>query len=934
MRYDIILCLVFFILLLDYWLLRSKNRFTEKLSLKQKSLIAPVSLLVLAFVIIIFASHNFSVISGNETTFIEHNESLNEFSGSKPFNITPVDGVTLSAEENCLDKDREFIVKKLDEPQLEELVKYTSLLNQIPLAAIEVNAGLKEGECLPGFVKYEFDLEKLGVPAELREFCSILRISDDKKLFPLSSALNGSILVCESNNNSIIVIAMGVCVGYPIAMTGLEYLRNRIPDDDYAVVPFKGKTNADYNIIFPQKLLREEPSAELKKLLDKEQELWKIYGLDNKKDLKSNLENYSVYSSEPNAIMSLFRNKILMDPEFIDLQKTFRNHDWQMKNIWPKSIKTTVDNLVKSDDFLFKFVGFPSPGSVTDIYVINSKDGEKKCAEEKKIITASPYILVYKNNETYSNPNNLLLTLTHEMTHVLQDSRYFPLPRFERNPFVPYMEATAVMVEKAAFDYYLEKGIITDSTDITTANNEYQYLASSFLSPEYWGADDRNNSTYNNNHGYNASSFLMYLRDKYMPSVCKGDCAFVKSFLGKCARRLNIDSLKIIREILKIDNNELEENYKNFCEEIFENNKTSEIFNVISINDEKHINIKSINKITINNQPLSVNFIKSSVKKSENIKLKEIYVKDNQDQLEKIILNCSGFKSKTKAMDENGIVEFNVIPPLILQFINYNTKPNEKTFEFESIIFKEFTQPILKLDENNTLSITVSNTFKDRDSRFRYQFMVYNDKDEIVKTIDSSNSSIKIKLSDIDSKADFSGYKFSVKEVFKPRVANNGKEISGLESLKAPFPKATGLAKEMIFSGKYVYGAENITKEMQEHRNIAKNIFSKPQFANVTFHNRTYESMDIKFVYAKPRNNNNSEAYYIDLYYNYVLDNGKKDRTNYPIGYTELIRKDGMLIYESDTRKYYLDSDGKKLIYKELSSLKNSWSYCEASRVE
>lgn len=937
MRYDIILCLVFFILLLDYWLLRSKNRFTEKLSSKQKSLIAPVSLLVLAFVIIIFASHNFSVTSGNEIAFIEHNESLNEFSGSKPFNITPVDGVTLSAEENCLDKDREFIVKKLDEPQLEELVKYTSLLNQIPLAAIEVNAGLKEGECLPGFVKYEFDLEKLGVPAELREFCSILRISDDKKLFPLSSALKGSILVCESNNNSIITVAAGVAIGAPIAIMAIQKMDDGIPRDNYTMIPFKEKTKADYNIYFPHKLLRDEPSDELKKLLDKEQDLWKIYGLDNKKDLKSNLENYSVYSSEPNPIMSLFRNKILMDPEFIELQKTFRNHDWQMKNIWPRSVKTTVDNLIKADSFLFEFVGFFIPHSVTDIYVVSSKEGTTKCAEEKKLIGFSPYVLVYKNNETYENPNNLLLTLTHEITHVLQESRYFPGTIVSLDEFVPYMEATAIMVEKASFDYFLEKGIITDSTDITTKNNEYQYLASSWLMPKYWEKSKKEDQSYNINHGYNASSFLMYLRDKYIPCVCKGDCTFVKSFLGKCARRLNIDCLKIIRGILNFDENKLKEEYKLFCEALFENNKSDDfLLQIKSLADSKYIKRQGINKITINSQPLSFNVIKSGVAQSDGRKLKTIYIKDNQDIIEKAVLKYSDLNNPTKIMDDNGLIEISDFkPPVYLQFINYSIKPDEKPFEFESITFMQFDQPMIKLDDkNNILEITASGTIKGRDSRFRYQFMVYNDKDEIVKTIDSSNSSIKIKLSDIDSNADFSGYKFSVKEVFKPRVANNGKEISGLESLKAPFPKATGLAKEMIFSGKYVYGAENITKEMQEHRNIVKNIFSKPQFANVTFHNRTYESMDIKFVYAKPRNNNNSEAYYIDLYYNYVLDNGKKDRTNYPIGYTELIRKDGMLIYESDTRKYYLDSDGKKLIYKELSSLKNSWSVCEANRVE
>ena len=62
---------------------------------------------------------------------IEKEEPKNPFTflpkgKSKAFKITPVEGVTISAEENALDKDREFTMRALDEKQIED---YSDKLN-------------------------------------------------------------------------------------------------------------------------------------------------------------------------------------------------------------------------------------------------------------------------------------------------------------------------------------------------------------------------------------------------------------------------------------------------------------------------------------------------------------------------------------------------------------------------------------------------------------------------------------------------------------------------------------------------------------------------------------------------------------------------------------------------------------------------------------
>ena len=117
---------------------------------------------------------------------IEKEEPKNPFTflpkgKSKAFKITPVEGVTISAEENALDKDREFTMKAVSEKQVDD---YGNKLNTekketgCVISAWELHAGMADDEMLEDTFNVEFDLEKLGVLPNFYKNVACYRVDD------------------------------------------------------------------------------------------------------------------------------------------------------------------------------------------------------------------------------------------------------------------------------------------------------------------------------------------------------------------------------------------------------------------------------------------------------------------------------------------------------------------------------------------------------------------------------------------------------------------------------------------------------------------------------------------------------------------------------------------------------------------------------------
>ena len=88
---------------------------------------------------------------------------------SKAFTITPLEGVTVSALKNALDKDRTFEISALSDDELEEVVDtYAAAMNDsyYPLGGMHISAGLAPDELLPEGYTVQIDLASMGVPED------------------------------------------------------------------------------------------------------------------------------------------------------------------------------------------------------------------------------------------------------------------------------------------------------------------------------------------------------------------------------------------------------------------------------------------------------------------------------------------------------------------------------------------------------------------------------------------------------------------------------------------------------------------------------------------------------------------------------------------------------------------------------------------------
>lgn len=152
---------------------------------------------------------------GDENGWAEEREGLTVLpSGkSKAFTMETPYGITISAEENALDKDREFTLQAVDPDEYERLDK------ELPdaagsagllVGAFEIDAGLQDSEVLPGYYTMDFDLETLGLEASDYDALRFYRVNDEGKWQEYPAILNGDKVTIEADQNSLLLVALTI----------------------------------------------------------------------------------------------------------------------------------------------------------------------------------------------------------------------------------------------------------------------------------------------------------------------------------------------------------------------------------------------------------------------------------------------------------------------------------------------------------------------------------------------------------------------------------------------------------------------------------------------------------------------------------------------------------------------------------------------------
>ena len=497
---------------------------------------------------------------------IEKEEPKNPFTflpkgKSKAFKITPVEGVTISAEENALDKDREFTMKVLPEKQIDD---FGDKLNKerketgCVISAWELHAGMADNEVLEGSFKMEFDLEKLGVLPEFYENVACYRIDEKGNWFEYVITHSGNKVILESRQNSCILLTIGdfVSLGYDESTKEFKFFSGEEDDDNvteledlYKIINKKTKEVVwkinydDINDIFESKNGNIEFSStainDLGQLLIARYEEIKssltIYDKVNE-DYKKNKDSYC--GSDYKTVMRQLRDKYTMealkkDKLFLDkakkLEKSYKNFVLVAKKVQSccqMACDYYYDVIFENNENNKNTFGIKPVPYCVNIRIVNKRIVKSICwlfnlefsngAETPTNFWGTlpeikiPYGAIQKIAQ--AQYDNLTLTICHEMFHVIQRNCYS-----KYRCCLKWDEATAQYFEDDALQWFKDKGKMNENTKNLDCNADYlEYYTVPFnndmgyVEGKYYQYSFDNKASL----GYPLSHFLRYLNEK------------------------------------------------------------------------------------------------------------------------------------------------------------------------------------------------------------------------------------------------------------------------------------------------------------------------------------------------------------------------------------------------------------------------------------
>ena len=158
---------------------------------------------------VIIGAAGYLILSGTSTN---HKKERIEVEGhSKAFKVEPIEGITISAEENALDKNRKFKLTAVDDKVYDKVVEQLDGSDVRPLMVFELDAGLKPEDRLPGDYEVTMDLDGMGIPRCLHDNVAILRgVGSDKKLAfsEYNTRVKDGKLTFRSNRNSKLILGL------------------------------------------------------------------------------------------------------------------------------------------------------------------------------------------------------------------------------------------------------------------------------------------------------------------------------------------------------------------------------------------------------------------------------------------------------------------------------------------------------------------------------------------------------------------------------------------------------------------------------------------------------------------------------------------------------------------------------------------------------
>lgn len=399
---------------------------------------------------------------------------------SDPFSVSPLPGITISAERDALDRNREFKVAEMARDAFSRL--QDRVADTIPglllMAGWDVDAGMTDEEWLPGTYTVGIDLSRLGIPARLRNLLTAYRVDDKGHLYEYVTWVKDNILYYASSQNSGTVIG----VDEVAAVTGKDMsIPSPAPqtgffekDGYYCVRNPSEPEKTQYKFYYDDAEVKDLRYVQHSMIIVKKR-------AQAKKMAEEQLPNAS--SSEiSDRQLEILERMYDEDPAYREAMDS-RYYTRKEQNENNRELIGRLGTMVYEAHKYLEGLGLKMPALGTRIYLVKSMDD---AAEAKPVSLFGPYVnigmnaLVEGGKEHYDDVQS---TLAHELFHVCQ-FRY----NGACHANVKFYEAMAQLLEEEANRYFHTHTnvagtaciITTDATKSLENGYRYEYFAMPF----------------------------------------------------------------------------------------------------------------------------------------------------------------------------------------------------------------------------------------------------------------------------------------------------------------------------------------------------------------------------------------------------------------------------------------------------------------------
>lgn len=428
---------------------------------------------------------------------------------SKPIDITPFDGLHITAQENAFWSDATISCKLIDD-STENIRETEQKLYEddgiLMLAGFDIDAGLSADEYMPGNFNVEYDLSKTEIDPKYYEYLRVYRVGDDGKYYELTANVEDGVLKFSSNQNSVflacVLIEALLAIG---TVAQSEYLERNVYfiKNGNETLKHDGKNNYGSWCI---EWASDDIDPEFGKKLRRMSEIERRYVKEAEKKYRED----DMYSATNQMVL----NQMMCDYILNSIEKDEEHKKMSEQIEFPDAIRE-IDKLIgNAFRYLYQEEKMRMPFHRVPFKLI--RDQKKYYGLAINRALSSAYIdinLNYVNPVNANDMYNLQMTLAHELLHVCQVRYRFPVDAVSDN--TRYDEMVAQFIEEDALAYFIRKDIIPESANLDLTRTDYW----GNLRLPINGEEDSNlDSGIRNdeliNSGYNLGSFLRYLCKK------------------------------------------------------------------------------------------------------------------------------------------------------------------------------------------------------------------------------------------------------------------------------------------------------------------------------------------------------------------------------------------------------------------------------------